>query len=264
MFEFLSNDPLISLLRSFGFNTVRLPRASIKPLQLFINKNNQFYQLGSIQSVFISRGNAELPNIAEDEKVTNFSGKKSGDLSIGVGISILNGILSAFGAKTLGIDSQYKQAKTVSYQYEDVLQDSIEIAKLDQYLTDADINPLSKCIGDLLEADQVYVTASTIKSCKFTILPEAEKGAKIDIRVPEIQKIVGVNVTVSGNEKNSAVITFEGKIPLVFGFQAWQLFYNKGKLTRTKPVQKATLGGKLTSKNAPPLITGSPFLNLAD
>jgi hypothetical protein len=129
---------------------------------------------------------------------------------------------------------------------------------LDQFLTEADIDPSSKCVGDMLEADQVYVTSSTIKSQKFTILPEAEKGSTLNLNIPEIQKTVGGNVKVSSNSKYSSAITFEGDTPLVFGFQAWQLFYNKGKISRIEPVQKVTLAGPKSKSN---LLGTNPFLS---
>ena len=262
MFEFLSNDPLFTLLRSFGYNTVRLPKATIKPLQLFTKKNNQFYALGSMSGVFISHGNINLPNITENQQASAISGKKSGDLSLGVGFSILNGILSAFGASAIGLDIEYKQARTISFKYEDVLSDSIEMTQLDQFLTEADINPSSKCVGDLLEADQVYVTASTIKSQKFTILPQTSRETKIDVKIPEIQKIVGGNVKVSSTNEESSAITFEGSTPLVFGFQAWQLFYDKRKITRIKPIERIMLGpSQNKNKN---LLGESPFVSFSE
>jgi hypothetical protein len=262
MFESLSNDPLFSLLRSFGYNTVRLPRATIKPLQMFAKKKRQSYPLGSISSVFKTREDVFLPTITENQKASNISGKQSGELSLGVGFSILNSILSAFGGSAIGLDVAYKQARTISFQYEDVLEDSIEMAQLDQFLNAADINLYSKCVGDLLEADQVYVTSSVIKSQKFSILPQASKETKLDIKIPEIQKIVGGNVKVYGKGEDSSVITFEGSTPLVFGFQGWQLFYDKGKITRIEPVQKVMLG--LPEKNSPKLIGTSPFISIAE
>ena len=68
--------------------------------------------------------------------------------------------------------------------------------ELDQFLNAADINPYSKRVGDLLEADQVYVTSAVIKSQKFSILPQASKETKLDIKIPEMQKIVGGNIKV--------------------------------------------------------------------
>jgi hypothetical protein len=263
VFGALSNDPLLSLLRSFGYNVVRLPRSSITPLQLFTRKDTQLYPIGPLQEVFVSRGNVSLPAIQENQPLATFSGKKSGELSTGLGLSVLGGIISAFGGSIAGIAAKYKQAKSVSFQYEDVLEDSVMFAQLDRFLADADIDPLSKCVGDLLESDQVYVTTSTLKSKKFTVIPQASKGGNLDIKAPEIQNLVGANVTITSDEESSSTITFEGKTPLVFGFQVWQLFYQKGKYGRAEPPKKElTLGP--SKKSGAKLLTQGPFASLRD
>lgn len=259
MFEFLSNDPLFSLLKSLGYNTIRLPRSTIKPLQLYTKKNNQLNYLGPLSDVFNSRGNFNLPAIKKDQQAAKISGKKSGELSLGLGFSILDGILSSLGASALGIDAKYKQAKTISFQYEDVLEDKIDITSLDKFLSDSDINPFSKCVGDLLESDEVRVTTSIIKSSKFTILPRAGKGIDLDIKIPDIQKIVGGNVKVTSKGKDASAITFEGSIPIAFGFQAWRLFYDDGKITRIEPERKVTLESK---SDAPTLISKNAFISM--
>ncbi len=64
-----------------------------------------------------------------------------------------------------------------------------------------------------------------------------------------------------GKGEDSSVITFEGT-PLVFGFQGWQLFYDKGEITRIEPVQKVMLG--LPEKDTPKLIETSPFISVAE
>lgn len=263
MFGFLSNDPLLSLLRSLGYNVVRLPTSSIKPLQLFTRKNHQLYPIGPLEGVFVSRGHVSLPDIMENQPAANISGKKSGELSPGLGLSVLGGIISAFGGSTAGLDIKYKQAKSVSFQYEDVLVDSLAITQLDRFLTDADIDPFSKCVGELLESDQVYVTTSTLKSKKFTIIPQASKGGSLNIKIPEIQGLVGSNVTITGKGDSSSIITFEGNVPLVFGFQVWQLFYYKGKYQRQEPPKKEMMLGP-SKKSAAKVLTLGPFTSVRE
>jgi hypothetical protein len=264
MFGFLSNDPLISLLRSFGYNVVRLPKANIKPLQLFGKKNNELYRLGELAVVFKSRGNAPLPSIMENASTANISGQRSGDLSAGLGLSMLGGVISSLGGSTSGLDSKYQQANSIAFQYEDVLEDSVDGAALDQFLSDADINPFSKTVDALLESDQVYVTTATIKSRKFTIFPKTAKGTDIALQIPPIQGVVGSNVKVSSQGQNSSAITFEGSTPLVFGFQAVQLFYDKGHYTRYEPAKlDVTMRGPSNRRGAKVIAQG-PFINLGE
>ena len=57
------------------------------------------------------------------------------------------------GASTLGLDVTYRRAKVAAFEFGDVTEDTVEVAKLDQFLSDADVNPLSQHVGSLLEAD---------------------------------------------------------------------------------------------------------------
>jgi hypothetical protein len=41
-----------------------------------------------------------------------------------------------------------------------------------------------------------------------------------------VQQAVGANVTVSSSDASNTVVSYEGKIPLVFGFQAIQLMFD--------------------------------------
>jgi len=149
----------------------------------------------------------------------------------------LGGILSAMGGSSLGLDAAYSQVKTVSFQYEDVLEDRIDLASLDQYLTDADISPFSTWVKDLLEADDVYVINSIIKSKKFSVLPKMSKGATFRPDIPNIQNIVGGKIQVSSSARNASAVTFEGADPLVFGFKAARLFYHSGRYTSQEPAR---------------------------
>jgi hypothetical protein len=258
MCGFWSNDPYTSLLKSFGYNAVRLPRANIRPLQVLSKNSGDVSYLGELTTVFRPPDkNTPIPKTIENNPATNISGQKSGDLSVGLGLSILGNIIIAMGGSTLDLDFKYQQAKTVSFQYQDVLQDLVEPAALDQFLGQADINPSSITSTKLLEADEVFITTSTIKSKKFTIHPKTSRNTDTQFNIPEIQGIIGSNVKVSSQSHDSSAITFEGPSPLVFGFQAVQLFYDRGQYFSLKPIKTdKAMRGKRS------LLTEAPFVRL--
>jgi hypothetical protein len=264
MFSFLSGDPLISLLKSYGYNVVRLPKATIKPLQLMASKNNELSRVGELSVVFKSKGNILQPAILENSPVANISGKKSGDFSLGLGLSILGNIISGLGGSASGLESKFSKADSIAFQYEGVLEDSVEVAELDQFLSDADISPFSRFVGQLLDSDQVYVVTATIKSKKFTIFPHASKNTDLDIQVPAIQSVVTPVVKVTSQGDNSSAITFEGTTPLIFGFQAVQLFYDRGRYTRIEPAkQDMPMRGSSNVRNSK-LIASGPFVAMRE
>ena len=143
----------------------------------------------------------------------------------------------------------------MAFEYADVLSDSIEIAALDQFLTDADVNPLSQSVGQLLEADDIYVITSVIKSKKISVTAKRKDQSSVAVSVPAIKGIVGGNVNVSGNSDSTSEVTFEGEVPLVFGFQAVRLIYEDGRYTAFKPL--AADGGALSLQPLENLSQGS-------
>ena len=258
MCGFWSNDPYTSLLKSFGYNAVRLPRADIKPLQVLSKNGGDASYFGELTTVFRPRdNNTSLPKSIDNTPAAKISEQKSDDLSIGLGLTILGNVISAMGGSKLGLDSKYQQAKAVSFQYQDVLQDKVEPAALDKFLGQADVDPSSNTVANLLEADEVFIITSTIKSKKFTIYPKASRGSDTQVSIPEIQGIVGSNVQVSTQSQDSSAITFEGPTPLVFGFQAVQLYYDRDQHFSLKPLKtKVAMRGKNR------LLTDAPFVRL--
>jgi|WetSurMetagenome_2_1015567.scaffolds.fasta_scaffold337807_1 hypothetical protein len=238
----LSNDPLMSLLKQTGYNTVRLPRESIEPLQLYSRKGNQLTFLGSLSEAFVSKRNVSLPTIQRDKSVSKIDGKRSGQLNLAIGISLLSGILEGLGGSAIGLSEHFKNAKSVTFEYNNVKEDLIDLVQLDRFLNDCDIDPLSKVIGKMLDADEIRVTTSTIKSNKFSIIPTSASESQFKADIPNVKKTVGAKVKVSSSSNDSTKITFEGEKPLVFGFKVLRLFYDKGMLTKIEPEKDVMLG----------------------
>ena len=266
-------ESFTTYLKAFGYCVIRVPREDVKPLQIMSRNGRDLLRLGDLSTLLVKGGEIDLPQIKPDNKAANICGQRTSALSVGVGLSILGGVIGAMGGTTLGLDGKYKQARTVAFEFSDVLEDSIEIAKLDQYLTDADVSPFSRHVGALLEADRIYVTTATIKSNKFTVEARDSEKRGVELSVPEIQQIVGGNVEVSVAGQVTSKLTYEatkeeGK-PLVFGFQAVQLFYDENHYTAFKPVPPGAVAairalGRSPEDRATWLMPEGPFVRLRD
>ena len=222
-------DQSLTFLNGFGYNVVRAPKVDIQPLQLLIREKGIMKNLGELASLLNVGDLAPLPGIKRDKQMANISGSRTSDLSAGVGISILGNIIGAMGGSKLGLEAKYAQAKTISFEFADVLEDSLEIVMLDQFLAGADVNPLSRFVANLLEADDIFVITAVIKSQSISVLSKKKNDTAVVVSVPEIKEIVGGNVDVSTKSGSESTITFSGKVPLVFGFQAIQLTYEDGQ-----------------------------------
>jgi hypothetical protein len=260
-----NSDPLLTYLKSFGYNVIRLPRTDIQPLQVLVKEDTRLTRLGDLATILRPGTQVALPRLKENVAAANISGERTRDLSIGVGLSILGSVIGAMGGSKLGLDVTYKNARTAAFEFADVLEDRVDLADIDQYLTDADISAFSSHAAQLLEADSVYVMTSTIKSKKFIVQAKESSGTPIEIQIPEIQKTVGGSVKVTSAREASSKVAYEGPQPLVFGFQAARLFYENGRYTAFKAMEPGTGGfearqGGIASADF--LVTESPFVRL--
>ena len=165
------------------------------------------------------------------------------------------------GGSAAGLDLKYKQARTVTFQFDDVLQDAINIIHLDKFLSDALVNGLAQRTAEMLEADFLYVVTATLKGKSCTIEAKNSNEASVEVNVPELEGIVGGDVKVSGNRENATKVTFEGGIPLVFGVQAVHLIFTDGRYARYAPTPD-----DLTVKDigSTTLATPGAFLRLSE
>jgi hypothetical protein len=261
------SDPFVNALKSFGYNIVRLPKADIQPLLLLSKNGDNLDRLGTVTKLLTPGETIAAPKITADVSAANLNGSRTGSMKIGLGLSILGNIIGAMGGN-MGVEAQYQQAKSAVFEFQSVLQDQIDIVELDQYLGDADINPASVFVSKLLDADKLYVVTATIKSSKFGFEAKTSSGAEVKVNVPVIQQVVGGNVTVGGDSATTSKLTYEGKIPLIFGFQAVQLFFDNGKYTALKPASGAMRAARtaVTSNGHEPELfeTDRTFVRLRD
>jgi hypothetical protein len=231
------DDPFVTYLNSIGYNAVRLPRANVRPLQLLMKEGKDLTWLGDVADVFVPEAGTKSPNLEIDVPAGHFSGKRSGQLSLGIGISLLGSIIGALGGGKLGLDAAYKKAKYITFEFTDVFIDQVAPAQLDRFLGGADVSPSSIAVGKMLDADEVFVITSIVKTKKFSVEATTSNGTSLGIDVPEIQNVVKGNVKVSAEGSGATKISYEGNIALAFGFQAVQLYYDKGVYTTFKPLE---------------------------
>lgn len=227
------NDAAIGMLKSIGYVTVRVPRANLRPLQVFEKTDNRLVYRGELTSLFRNDTSA-LPQISADEPMANVNGKRSSEQKIGVGISILGNIIGALGGSKLGLEVGFKNASSGIFEFQNVFGNSIEPFGLEEYLSTADINPSLPASAKLLEADKLYVVTGIIKSNKFGFETKNSSGQGVKVEIPVIQQIVGGSVNVERSSGSETKISFEGADKLVFGIKAMQMVYDNGKFKLLK------------------------------
>ena len=254
-------DPYLKELRKHGYNVVRVPKADIRPLQMLAKRGDALDRIGELTTVLPPGGPVPLPPVKQNTPVASLSGQHSADLSLGIGLSVLGTVIAAMGGSKLGLDLKYKNAKSVRFEFLDVLEDRIEIAALDQYLATADVSPFSLYVAQLLEADRLYVTTATLKSDKIAVEAKGSGSTGLDVSVPEIKGVVGGDIKVAPTSETASKVTFTGPLPLVFAFQAVRLFYEKGRYQRFAVLDSSAA---LERVPEPELLSEGPFVRMTD
>jgi hypothetical protein len=244
-----NSDPFINALKSIGYLVIRLPKADMQPLQILTKDGKSLTRLGYLNTVLVPQGSQSAPKIKSGDPVAPINGQRTGDIKIGLGLSILGTIIGALGGSKLGLEAEYKNATSAVFEFQNVTEDRIEVDELDRYLGTSDINPANVNISKLLEADTVYVVTSVLKSNKFVFDAQSKKGTAVAVKLPVIQEIVGGNVEVKSEGGATTKLAYEGKIPLAFGFQALQIFFDKGEYTTFRPAEAVAVSFSAATKD---------------
>jgi hypothetical protein len=243
----LCSDPFVEFLKVQGYCAVRLPKADIKPLQLLARLDGVFDRLGELATVLVAAPAAPPPSIQADLPAASISGRRTGNLSYGLGVTILGDVIGAMGGSKAGLEVSYNQARSIVFEFVDVLEDRVELARLDQYVGEADVSPFSHHVAAMLDADEVYVITSVIKSRTFSVSARDATGIGVPLTVPALQTIVGAEVKVSGADQSADMIRYKGRVPLVFGFQAVRLMYDEGRYTAFKPLKAGSVMRRISA-----------------
>lgn len=261
------SDPLVETLKSYGFNAVRLPQEGLKPLQLLVKNGRNYQSIGNLSSVLNPGPGFPLPPIGDDQQSATIRNIRTGKLGAGIGLSILGDIISALGGSSAGLSASYASAKTITIEFQDVLENRVEIALLDQFLGDADISPGSVHVASLLNADEIYVTTATLKSATFKIDAQQADGNGLQLDIPAFQAAVAADLRVQLDQTGASTVIYQGQKPLIFGFQAIQLFYEDGHYTAFKPLTPRSVAQARTMEaidpDLRPLVTDAPLVTIA-
>jgi hypothetical protein len=249
-------------LKAQGYCAVRVPRSDVRPLQVLAENGRDLDRLGELDALLVAPAGS-LPSMRRDVRAASVAGRRSGDLRLGIGLSVLQTIISAMGGSTLGLEAAHHTARTLAFEFTDVLADSVDIIGVDQFLASADVNPQSRHVASMLDADQLYVVTATLKSQRIAVTTKGDGGVGVELAVPAIQQVVGASVKVSHTASISSAVTYEGPEPLVFGFQAIRLSYTGGHYETFKMLgSQRVLRGKGESGRQVLTVSG-PFARLA-
>lgn len=227
----LCSDDSNQYLRDVGYNVVKLPRKFLPPLSLVGKQGGAIEAIGDITKLITTPGGS-LPTITSDQTTSNINGKSTSSLKLSIGLSILNGLISGLGGGKLGVSAGYTNARTVTFEFNNVLFDSVQALDVGAYLRGGEIdlgNPVLEQY--VLGNGSLYVVTERLKASEITTTFETSDGVNASIDVPVIANQVGGSVSVELAAGRSSTVKFKGTELLTFGFKCFQIGVKDGDIT---------------------------------
>jgi hypothetical protein len=211
----MCKDPSISYLNELGFYPVSFPREDIEPLDVVLRESKCLKKIGLV-SKLVFQTEEKLPVIKRDNDATDISGKRSNKLDLKIGIQFLDQVLSAIGAKSLGLDAAFSKVKTLEFHYENVKVDAVEALDIEKYLRNSVPDIKNLLIEQMDEEDESYIISETLKSNSFGITAYDEKGYAVKMTLSNLQQFITLNPDVKVTISADNTISFKGDKMLRF------------------------------------------------
>jgi hypothetical protein len=215
-------DDATTYLKRLGYNVVRHPREGIQPLDLIGQQRRSTNYLGGIDRL-ITEPSGSPPTVERDLVAADVNGRSSSELNLSVGANVLGAVVGAMGGN-LGVNTAYTNARSVEFQFRDVLQDRVAPLDVGNYLRDGNVDASNPVLREyILGNGHLHLITETIRTKQLTVSYQRSEGVAAKVEVPVLQELVGGNVEVKMEAQAEGKVTFEGPDYLAFGFRCYEI-----------------------------------------
>jgi hypothetical protein len=220
-----------------------MPTAGFGVLWILTRNAGVLRRFGLLSDVLLAQNALPADVVRHDEITANTAGTTSKSTKAGLSLGVVNTILTALGGKA-ELDLSATGVRSVEYAYTDVTADVVNLARLDAWLSTADLAPGGGRVADLLVAERLYVVTASLKAAGVTSTMRGEKGAALKVDVPVVQQLVGAGVAVSGSSARTSELTFHGSVALTIAAKVAQLKVDeRGFWVQEEPVSSGEIRG---------------------
>lgn len=220
-----------------------MPTAGFDVLWILTRNGGALRRFGILSDVLTAQNLLSADAIRRDEITTNATGTAAKSAKAGLSLGVVNTILTALGGKA-GLDLSATGAHSVEYAYTQVTADVVNLARLDAWLSGADLATGAGRVADLLVAERLYLVVASLKAAGVTSKMRDEKGVDLKVDIPTVEQLVGGGVTVSGSSARTNELTFRGSVPLTIAAKVAQLKVDeRGFWVNEEPVSDGEIRG---------------------
>jgi hypothetical protein len=218
------DDPLVLAFRRIGYNVVRFPSLSYRPLLLLESDGRRAARsVGPLETELASTG--PPPSISTAQPAPDIEIQTTRKLSGKLALDVLRPLLAAIGANATA-SASVTETSAASVSLQAVTRDSVAPGDLARYL-EGDVRARSSHVEDAAASGRLYVVTGVLRSAALSLRLDAAVARQAQVSVSPGDALQ-VTVGPEDSTDRSCELTFVGPQALAFAFQAVKLVYEHG------------------------------------
>lgn len=217
----LCTDKSLTYLNDLGYNVVRLPRKGLDPLDVLGRDGRSLERLGRLDQLWISR--QPVPQIGRPQPAAHINGQATSEMSMSMGLKVLNGVLKSIGVGSAELAFAYKSADTVQFTFGNVTTRSVVPLEVGNFLSEGDVRSNNPFVEHYFTDDDTdaYIVTEVLQSNEITVSAKDRHGGAVKLDIPSIEAMLGGDVSASAGDAAGTKITYKGKDASTFGFKVF-------------------------------------------
>jgi hypothetical protein len=129
------------------------------------------------------------------------------------------------------LSGAFQQAKKIQLQFANVQGFSVRPLEIGNYLQKGDLNLDNNIAAHFFtdEDAQAFIISEVLKSNAIEVIATDSHGQSISADLPAISNMVGVNVKVEATGQGTLKFSYQGSVPLTFGFKVFAIRFENGE-----------------------------------
>ncbi len=224
-------DPKLTYLNDLGYNVLRLPREGIAPLGVIGADGTSKSWLGTLDQIWKSE--ITVPVAGPQQAAGAISGFCTSDLKLSAGLEILaNALNGMFGGKAPDVSGEYHDAKSMQFELGNVTVSGIDPFVIGNYVAKGELaaqNPFVRRYFSGEKGTKALVISQVLLAKSVKVTGKKDASTTVNVNVPAIQAALSAKGGVTVSSSDSTSVTYENAVPLVFGFQVFEIAYTAGQ-----------------------------------
>lgn len=220
----LFKDSYLRYLNQKGYNSIAVPRESIRPLSVLINiEEDKVRKVGSLRDYL--EGSFAPPEMdATDEVVSWASGKSTDRIAASVAIPFISRFLDTISNAESSIGASMDRSSGVEITFTTVLRDGVDLNSLRLLLERSRPTTSPTLSRDIDAPGTAYIVTDILKSSEFLVKTYKKSEAGVAIDVPQAG-----SGTITRARENVEEHKVKRERPLPFAFRAVGFFVYEGQ-----------------------------------